>query len=229
MLRVIFISVITLFAGLHASADGQGKAAEGTAIDAVPRAPAMGGPRRWQVVVDGTLSIHTTPSVDAPIVANLDDRTMLSNLGCETAEDHVWCSIKTIRGKLRGYTLARYLKPAISSDGTVLTGTNNSALRARKGDFDASTRIPCAQERGQPMGECSVEVARSGGGDATVIARFSNGFKRTLYFVHGEFISANATMSGSGTDTDWRKDNGLHIIRVDDQHYELRDEFVVDH
>ena len=28
-------------------------------------------------------------------------------------------------------------------------------------------------------------------------------------------------MSGSGTDTDQRIDSGLHLVRVDDQRYEL--------
>ncbi len=71
------------------------------------------------------------------------------------------------------------------------------------------------------MGECNAEVARGGGRDATVVVTFPNGFARRLYFVHGEFVSASSTMSGSGIDTDWRVENGLHEIRVDDQRYEL--------
>ena len=63
--------------------------------------------------------------------------------------------------------------------------------------------------------------ARSKGGDATVVVTFANGFKRTLYFAHGMFIRADTTMSGVGYDTDWQVEGNMHIIRVDDQRYEL--------
>ena len=105
-------------------------------------------------------------------------------------------------------------------------GTDDSKRRAGKGDFDTKGEIPCAQERGQPMGRCRAAVARSGGGDATVVVTFPNGFARRLYFVHGEFVRASATMSGVGTDADWRLENELHFVRVDDQRYELPDAMV---
>ncbi|MEM7635371.1 MAG: hypothetical protein AAF299_12470, partial [Pseudomonadota bacterium] len=53
------------------------------------------------------------------------------------------------------------------------------------------------------------------------VVTFPNGFARNLYFVHGEFVRASATMSGVGTDMDWRLQNGRYFIRVDDQRYEL--------
>jgi len=83
------------------------------------------------------------------------------------------------------------------------------------------TRIACSQERGQALGECTVRVTFEEGGVTTVIARFANGFSRSLRFERGEFVRADATMSGSGTDTDWQLERGLHRIRVDDQRYEV--------
>lgn len=65
--------------------------------------------------------------------------------------------------------------------------------RAHERDFDAKGVVPCAQGRGD------------------------------FNFVHGEFVSASATMSGRGIDTDWRIENGLHDIHVDDQRYESPD------
>ena len=115
------------------------------------------------------------------------------------------------------------LEPAQGPDGVIPTGVDDSKRRARKRDFDATGVIPCAQERGQVLGECTAEVARGNGRDATVVVTFPNGFARSLYFVHGEFVSASSTMSGSGVDTDWRIESGLHDIRVDDQRYELPD------
>lgn len=64
-------------------------------------------------------------------------------------------------------------------------------------------------------------ASRGSGRDATVVVTFPNGFSRTLYFAHGAFISANPTISGAGTDTDWRIESPHHVIRVDDQRFEL--------
>ncbi|MCV6591872.1 MAG: hypothetical protein OIF48_02895, partial [Silicimonas sp.] len=94
-------------------------------------------------------------------------------------------------------------------------------------DFDDETRIRCAQEQGQSLGHCNAFVARSGGGDATVEVRFANGFARQLYFTHGAFIRASATMSGVGTDTDWRLEGALYRIRVDDQRFEIAQDFLL--
>lgn len=102
-------------------------------------------------------------------------------------------------------------------------GTDDDSLRASRGDFDASGRIPCAQMHGQPMEECTFGVARDSDGDATVVVTFPNGFKRTLFFTDRAFIRADPSMSGGGFDTDWRTEGGILIIRVDDQRYELPD------
>ena len=69
-------------------------------------------------------------------------------------------------------------------------------------------------------------MARGGGGDATVVATFSNGFARSLYFRNGDFLRANATMSGVGTDTEWTLKAGVYLIRVDDQRFELPEDFL---
>lgn len=96
-----------------------------------------------------------------------------------------------------------------------------SAERARQGDFDGSDSVRCAQIRGQEMGSCTADVARGEAGEATVVVTFANGFSRTLFFEDGAFTRANATMSGVGTDTEWRAEDDLLLIRVDDQRYEL--------
>ena len=55
---------------------------------------------------------------------------------------------------------------------------------------------------------------------------FANGFKRGLFFVDGKFWKASVTMSGVGTDTDWSLKDGMHIIRVDGQRYEVPDTLI---
>ncbi|MCK0166492.1 hypothetical protein MWU52_02895 [Jannaschia sp. S6380] len=97
----------------------------------------------------------------------------------------------------------------------------DSFRRARRGDFDIHARIPCAQEAGEAMMECDVAVARGSDGSATARVTFPNGFARFLQFARSEFLRADATMSGNGTDTDWKVVDGMHLIRVDDQRYAL--------
>ena len=91
--------------------------------------------------------------------------------------------------------------------------------------FDATGTMTCAQEKDQPMGECAYGVLRGEDGTATVVVTFPNGFSRKLFFEDGEFVKADATMSGNGTDTDWET-RTIHSIRVDDQRYELEEEAI---
>ena len=121
---------------------------------------------------------------------------------------------------------AARLYTASSHDAATPVGRDETARRAVRGDFDARGTIPCAQIEGQALQDCDAAVARAPGGNATLVATFSNGFARHLYFRSGAFVAGNATMSGVGTDTDWRKEGGVHFIRVDDQRFEVPDVLV---
>ncbi len=170
--------------------------------------------------------MRAEPSDDAPLIERLREGAVLANQGCRIAADRGWCHVRPLRGGPGGYVEADALRPARGPDGVIPMGEDDSATRAGKGSFDAQGEVPCAQEQGQAMGKCTIGVARSGGGDATALVRFHNGFSRLLHFVHGEFMRANTTMSGNGTDTDWRIESGIHVVRVDDQRYELADDLI---
>lgn len=182
-------------------------------------------PRRWEVI-GGELSAHAAPSKDTEVINVFPAGAILTNLGCQEDGGQVWCQVRPFRGGARGFAQGGSLHPAMGPDGAVPTGPDLSNRRAGKRDFDAMGQIACAQEKGQAMGRCEAAVARSDGGDATIVVTFSNGFARRLFFVHGEFVRASATMSGVGTDTDWRLEDGIHHLRVDDQRYELPDTLV---
>lgn len=98
---------------------------------------------------------------------------------------------------------------------------HSARKKARMANFDLISDVDCAQELSQPFTTCTAKVAYGPKLDTAVVVMFSSGFARTLYFNDGKFISANATMSGVGTDTDWVLTNGVHLIRVDDQRYEI--------
>ena len=100
-----------------------------------------------------------------------------------------------------------------------------AAGRARSGAFDATGEITCAQEVGEKPGSCQAAVSRADRA-AVVVVRFPNGFVRMLSFETGEFLRGNATMSGVGTDTEWRLADGIYHVRVEDQRFELPEALV---
>lgn len=93
-------------------------------------------------------------------------------------------------------------------------------------DTNTPTSIACAQERGEPLAQCSYSIKRDEKGKTTVTVVFANGFKRGLFFMDGKFVKASVTMSGVGTDTDWSLKDGRHMIRVDGQRYEVPDTLI---
>lgn len=222
MYRTIALAAMMLLLAPHAWAQVKPDRADKTEAATKSAAQASSrSPRRWQVTAHDGLHIHNAPATGAKVIKTLKLGEVLSNLGCKRVGTRKWCRVQPLRSRIRGYVDAEALRPARGPDGMVPIGADDSAGRARLGDFDATGSLRCAQIRGQKLAVCKFGVARSNGGDATVVVTFSNGFKRSLYFAHGVFIRANTTMSGVGYDTDWRVEGELHIIRVDDQRYEL--------
>ncbi len=193
----------------------------------VPAAPEDGGPRNWEVTgVSRALNLREEPSTKARIVASFAPGTILDNLGCRRAESTVWCDVQPLGGGPRGYVSAEFLKPAVSPDGSVATGPEDSALRAGQGKFDATGNIPCAQYPGQPMGQSEFGVARAGGGYATVVVKKSDGRTRAIFFRMGKPIGADTSEADPG-DFSATREGDLNIIRIGNERYEIPDAVVL--
>jgi hypothetical protein len=130
-------------------------------------------------------------------------------------------------GGPRGYVSAEFLKPAVSPDGSVATGPDDSALRAGQGKFDATGNIPCAQSIGQPMTQCEFGVARAGGGYATVVIKKPDGRTRPIFFRMGKPIGADTSEADGYPEFRATKENDLHLIRVGNERYEIPDAVVL--
>lgn len=215
------ISALFLLAGLPTPVHSQE-----TKDAIVHLAPKDNGPRRFSVVAPEGVTLHRGPSSTSETNQTVSDGSILLNRGCAKRKDTVWCKVRPLKRGAPGFAPSAFLVPSVGPDGTIPTGVDDSRQRAKKRDFDARATIPCAQEVGQALGKCEAKVARGTGGDASIAVTFPNGFTRTLYFVHGEFMSASATMSGVGTDNEWALKGNIHVVRVDDQRYELPDQFV---
>lgn len=190
----------------------------------VPAGPEDGGTRNWEVVgVSSALNLREQPSTTAKIIARLPPGSILDNLGCRLAEDRVWCDVQPLGGGPRGYAAAEYLQPAVSPDGSVATGPDDSALRAGQGDFDATGTFPCAQYAGQPTGQCKFGVSRAGGGYATVVIKKPNGRTRAIFYRMGRPIGADTSQADGYPEFRAVKEGDLHMIRIGDERYEIPD------
>ena len=194
----------------------------------IPAAPEDGGPRNWEVAgVSGLLNVREEPSIMARIVARYASGTIFDNLGCQSAQGRVWCDVQPLGGGLRGFVAAEFLKPAVSPDGSVATGADNSTLRAGQGQFDATGQVPCAQFKGQPMGQCEFGVARSGGGYATVVIKKPDGRTRAVFFRMGKPIGADTSQADGYPEFRATKESDLNLIRIGDERYEIPDAIVL--
>lgn len=194
----------------------------------VPAAPEDGGPRDWEVVgISRILNLREQPSTKAGIIAGYSPGTILDNLGCQQGEDRIWCDVQELGGGPRGYVAAEFLKPAVSPDGGVATGPDDSALRAGQGKFDATGNIACAQSIGQPMTQCEFGVARAGGGYATVVIKKPDDRTRAIFFRMGKPIGADTSEADGYSEFHTTRENDLHLIRVGNERYEIPDAVVL--
>lgn len=194
----------------------------------IPGAPEDGGPRNWEVAgVSGLLNVREEPSVMARIVARYASGTIFDNLGCQSAQGRVWCDVQPLGGGPRGFVAAEFLKPAVSPDGSVATGADDSALRAGQGQFDATGQVPCAQFKGQSMGQCEFGVARSGGGYATVVIKKPDGRARAVFFRMGKPIGSDTSQADGYLEFRATKESDLNLIRIGDERYEIPDAIVL--
>ncbi len=194
----------------------------------VPAAPEDGGPRNWEVSgASRVLNLRQQPSATAAIVAHFVPGTILDNLGCQRAEGRIWCDVQQFGGGPRGYVAAEFLKPALSPDGSVATGPDNSALRAGQGKFDATGSVPCALRAGEPMGQCEFGVARAGGGYATVVVKKPDSRTRAIFFRMGRPIGANTSQADGYGEFRATKQGDLHRVRIGNECYEIPDAVVL--
>jgi len=188
---------------------------------AVPSAPEDGGPLNWEVGVEGTLRMRSEPSTSAEVISSLSNGAILDNLGCQQTEGQIWCYVQPFGGGPVGFVAAQFLKPAAGLDGNVATGPDDSALRAGQDDFDAAGKIPCARAAGQPMGQCDFGVARHLGGFATVVVKRGDGTTRALFFRRGVATGADTSEADGYHEFSSVKENGLYLIRVGPERYEV--------
>lgn len=222
--RLFLIAALALhpvIATVEVSADTPGYE---YAPGSVPAAPENGGPRNWEVTAN--INLLEQPNSTSSILTSYSPGTILDNLGCQLNLGIAWCDVQPLGGGPRGYVYAEFLQPAVSPDGSVATGPDDSALRAGQGQFDATGQVPCAQYLGQPMIQCDFGVARAGGGYATVVVTKPDRGTRAIFFRMGQPIGADTSEADPGEFSATREGD-LIFIRLGNERYEIPDAVVL--
>jgi len=131
------------------------------------------------------------------------------------------CSFVANGSRIAKFVLNPAPRASASKSGSGNETADNSADRAGKGEFDATGRIPCAQSKGQPMGQCDYGVARAGGGTATVSITRPDGRKRAIFFRKGVAVGADTSQAEGNKVFRAKKQGDLFMIQVGDERYEI--------
>jgi hypothetical protein len=99
----------------------------------------------------------------------------------------------------------------------------STAERAGLGQFDATGQIPCAQSKGQPMGQCKFGVARGGNGSATVVVTRPDGRTRAIFFDNGKAFGADLSQADGDMTFRASKSGDLFMIQAGKERYEIPD------
>ncbi len=199
---------------------------DGSSKSDMALSPEEGGPRNFEVKAQGA-ALKAEKSDSSETLTQYKPGTLLDNLGCTSLGESSWCDVQQLGGGPRGYVNFAQIQPATSPDGSVAMGSDDSALRAGQGDFDARSIIPCAEKKGQPMTQCALGVARAGGGYATVVVTLPSGKKRIIFFRMGRAMSADFAEADPWTGFEAKKEADLNLIRVGNERYEIPDAVVL--
>jgi hypothetical protein len=117
--------------------------------------------------------------------------------------------------------------PDSPAAGAPTSGRESSAVRAGRGQFDATGPVGCSDRPGQPMRQCQMGVARDGGGTATVVVTRPDGRKRFIFFEKGKAVSADLSQAdGNMSFMPAKSGSGMFQIDAGDERYEFPESVV---
>lgn len=115
----------------------------------------------------------------------------------------------------------------ISPDATVKEPTSTEDALVPGTDFNATSVVPCSRVAGQPSTNCKAGVVRRGDGSADVTVFWPDGGNRVLFFKGGRFVGADVSQADGDARTSSSVENGLYLIRVGAQRFEIPDVLVL--
>ena len=188
--------------------------------------PENGGPQNWETTTN--VSLFDKPDSSSDLIQTYPPGTLLDNLGCFIENDNDWwCDVQQLGGGKRGFVSANKLMPAVSPDGSIFRGLDNSAIRAGNGDFDATGSLRCTDESSGTELSCTFGVARAGGGYATVVITKPDGVERIIFFRMGMPIGISSSEADGYPSFNSKRREDMHILHIDDVQYEIPDAIIL--
>lgn len=102
-----------------------------------------------------------------------------------------------------------------------VTSFGEGAPQAAAHGGTATGNIPCAQAKGQPMGQCPFTVQREGQGSAMLTVTLPDGRKRVLFFEKGKATGADLSQADGDMTFKASKEADLFKIRAGRERYEV--------
>lgn len=145
------------------------------------------GPDFYQVsglTPGDTLNMREGPGTRYRVVLQLAEGTVVRNLGCQGAGRGRWCRVDYGNGTQPGWVSGRYL---IEASGTPAQRPGDALVPGTH--YHATGPMPCRFSGDANVKSCQFGVVRLGKGDARIDIAFPDGFKRTLFYEGGRWMS----------------------------------------
>lgn len=123
--------------------------------------------------------------------------------------------------------MSRLLRTAIAAALCLGLAAAAGAARAttdalvRGTDFHATGEIPCARDRGQPMGQCRFGVRREGGGKGRITVFWPNGGSRTILYENDTPVRFDRTEADGDAAMTVAREADLYMVRIGSQRFEI--------
>jgi hypothetical protein len=87
--------------------------------------------------------------------------------------------------------------------------------------FNATGEIPCARERGQPMGSCRFGVRREGNGNGAITVFWPGGGNRVIFFEDNTPMRFDESQADGGARMTVGHEADLYQVRIGNQRFEI--------
>lgn len=182
-----------------------------------------------------TMSVHFAPDHNAAYINVLPPGSSGEAIFIGSTSGNDWTGTLPSDGQ---YTVRTYLMRSAARRNEVahyqltvgITGAAHAPAaaaraphseRAGLGQFDASGMIPCAEQPGQPMGQCAFQVARDPDGAASVKVSLPSGKTRFISFEGGQAMGADLSQADGDMRFEATKESDLFMIRAGHERYEI--------
>jgi hypothetical protein len=184
----------------------------------------------------GQINLRGDPSTGARVLGTARDGTVLRNLGCRMNEGRRWCRVATLADPgIEGWAAGDFLIES-SGDGGVVTQLPETPPAAEVEDavvpgtrYNATGPLSCVRGADAPVQQCTFGVIRerTGSGNGSVTIDWPDGGSRVIFFEAGTPVSFDQSEADKGLEmTVTRTDNGINIIFIGEERFEIPDSVI---